>query len=106
MANHQPPQPTISSRAVEASTGPRTRAAPNRTVLFVAHAADDSLRKLVDEHRWNMPVIACERDFLDPAIMAFGVTELPSLILIGPDGTALARNPSPRRLGEALQKLR
>jgi hypothetical protein len=43
--------------------------------------------------------------FLDPALRYYRVDAIPSCILIGPDGTLLARDPSHKRFAEMLRKL-
>lgn len=78
---------------------------PEQVIVFLMHTDDTGAAALRKREAWKCAVIECEREFLDPATLAFRVQELPTLFLVGPDGKALARNPSTRRLREALAKL-
>lgn len=53
---------------------------------------------------WRMPLIASPDGFLGPAFLQFQVRGVPSTLLVGPDGTLLARDLPPARLREVLQR--
>ncbi len=91
---------TLLEAATEAGLGKR------QILSFGLHADTDQLRDAIEEQGWEVPVIPLNHEFLDPLVVNYGLRSIPSSFLIGPDGTLLARNLSPRRLAEALRALR
>jgi hypothetical protein len=75
---------------------------------LVAFALDGDAQRLdatVREQRIEATVVPCAREAIEPVVLDYGVTALPSVHLIAPEGTLVARTPSLQTFAELLARL-
>ncbi len=76
-----------------------------QALCFAVHQSTQRIKEIVTKQKWQVPVIPCSQDFLDPLILDYQVDSLPSSFLAGPDGMNLGRDLTQQKLAEALQVL-
>lgn len=65
---------------------------PRRCFATALGADAARVRKLVKDLGLDCVAVLCDDEFLDPSVLAAGVTRLPTTLLIAPDGAVLARD--------------
>lgn len=65
---------------------------PRRCFAAALGADAARIRKSIKELGLDCVVVRCDDEFLDPSVLAAGVTRLPTTLLIAPDGAILARD--------------
>lgn len=65
---------------------------PRRCFATALGADAARIRKLVKDLSLDCVTVRCDDEFLDPSVLAAGVTRLPTTLLIAPDGAILARD--------------
>jgi hypothetical protein len=80
---------------------------PPEQITALGIAADaELLRETLRAQGLAMPVVPCPQGALDPAVVALGIDSLPALLLIGRDGTILARDFPAGQLADLLRQQR
>lgn len=76
----------------------------SQVLIFATDAETSAITTVLANEQWDIPVILCDREFLDADALSYGVRQLPATYLIGADGSLLARGPTPRGLRSAVQR--
>ncbi len=71
-------------------------------IAFMIDAQGRDLETLARSRGWRMPIVPSSDGFVGEALLAFEVRGVPATILVGPDGTILARDLPASRFGEVL----
>lgn len=77
-----------------------------QVVAFAVHPDRSRVAAVVKQAKWQVSVVPCGSDFLDPVVLAYGVDGVPTTFLLGPDGMLLGRDQGAREITQLLAKLR
>ena len=75
-------------------------------VLFSTTAHGDAVLRLARDPELKAPVLPAPSGFVSPVFLLYEVRAVPSMLLVGPDGTVLGRDLPARRLRAVLDGLR
>ena len=91
----------LAYRAVWTGTEPR-----EQMLAFAATGDRERIEQVLRRADLSVPMLTCDREFLDEVLLDFAVTGVPDALLLGPDATIVARDPSPAHLVDLLAELR